>query len=217
MHTSQTYRSWEIWEELANALTHGIGLLLSVIGLIWMISLAAVTEDAWKLASSVVFGVSLILLYLSSTLYHSFRKPTTKQVLRTLDHCAIYVLIAGSYTPFVLVTLQGAWGWSLFATVWTLAFIGIIFKICFTGRFRLLSTLFYVSMGWLVLVAIQPLSQALPEGGLYWVMLGGALYTFGAVIYALKRPLFHHAFWHLCVMGGSFCHYLAILHYVILV
>lgn len=207
--------SWEVWEELANAWTHGFGLLLSLFGLAWIVSLALVTEDFWKITSSIVFGCSLILLYTSSTLYHSIRNPDTKRLLRTIDHCAIYVLIAGSYTPFLLITLKGPWGWSLFGVVWSLAAIGILFKIFYTGRFRLLSTLFYVGMGWLVLVAIEPLRANLVMEGCYLVLLGGLSYTLGAVIYALHWPRFHHAIWHLFVMGGSFCHYLAVLYYVI--
>ena len=202
-------------EELANSLTHGLGAVLSVAGLVLLVVFSCRFGDTWHVVSTAVFGSTLVLLYTSSTLYHSFRGNQIKQVLRKFDHAAIFLLIAGSYTPFVLVTLRGPWGWSLFGVVWGLAIIGVALKFWFAGRFRLGSTLIYIGMGWLVMVAIKPLLAALPSGGLQLLIAGGLCYTGGTGFYLWKRLPYHHALWHLFVLGGSACHWAAVFFYVV--
>ena len=202
-------------EELANRLTHGLGVIFSIAGLVLLVVFATLHGDAWHVVSTAIFGGTLVLLYASSTLYHSFGDEQRKRVLQKLDHAAIFLLIAGTYTPFVLVTLRGAWGWSLFGVVWSLAVIGVGLKLRFAGRFRFVSTLIYLGMGWLVMVAIKPLVAALPPGGLKLLMAGGLCYTGGAVFYLWKRLPYHHAVWHLFVLGGSACHWAAVFYYVI--
>ncbi len=202
-------------EELTNALTHGLGVVLSVAGLVLMVVYSALNGDAWHVTSTAIFGGSLIALYTASTLYHSFRSAELKQLLRKFDHAAIFLLIAGSYTPFLLVTLRGPWGWSLFGVVWSLAVVGVGLKFWFAGRFRLFSTLIYLGMGWLVIVAIKPMLLALPRAGLIWLVIGGASYSFGTVFYLAKHLPYHHAIWHLFVLGGSVCHWIAVFYYVV--
>jgi hemolysin III len=202
-------------EDLANALTHGIGLLLSVAALAWLVTASYRRGDGWHITATAVFGAALVLLYASSTLYHSLRGESQKRLLRKFDHAAIFILIAGTYTPFLLITLRGAWGWSLFGVVWTLALAGVAVKFWFTGRFQVTSTLLYVGMGWLMLVALQPLWRTLAPGGMWLLLGGGICYTGGTVFYLWKRLPFHHAFWHLFVLGGSACHVFAVGVYVI--
>ena len=156
-----------------------------------------------------------MLLYTASTLYHAARSPRAKKIFKTLDHSCIYLLIAGTYTPFTLVTLRGSWGWTLFGTVWGLSLFGIIFKIFFVYRFKILSTIVYLIMGWLAIVAIRPLASALSTGGLLWVVAGGFFYTFGVVFYLGQKIPFHHSIWHMFVLGGSACHFVAIMLYVL--
>ena len=201
--------------ELANTLTHGIGLALSVAGLVVLVLMAVAKGHLIHIVSCSVYGSSLVVLYLASTLYHSMKTPRVKQVFRILDHSAIFVLIAGSYTPFLLVNMRGAWGWSLFGVVWGLALIGIVIKIFFIQRLPALSVLLYVAMGWLVIVAIKPLLASLPPAGILLLVAGGISYTGGLVFYAWQRLPYHHAYWHLAVMGGSLCHYLAVVFFVI--
>jgi hemolysin III len=200
---------------MANRLTHGVGAALSVAGLILLIVYAARFGTAWHVVSTAIFGATLVLLYTSSTLYHSFSNERTRQLLQKFDHAAIFLLIAGTYTPFTLVTLRGPWGWSLFGVVWGLAVIGVSLKFWFAGRFRLGSTLIYLGMGWLVMVAIKPLLAALPSGGLQLLVAGGLCYTGGAVFYLWKRLPYQHAIWHLFVLGGSACHWAAIFLHVV--
>jgi hemolysin III len=198
-------------EEIANCLTHGLGLLLSIAGLVVLVTFAALRSDAWAVTSGAIFGVSLVVLYASSTLYHSLRATRPKHVARIVDHVAIFYLIAGTYTPFMLVNLRGPWGWSLFGVVWALAIGGTALKLFFTGRFRVLSTLIYLFMGWIVLVAIKPLVEALPRGSLIMLFAGGLAYSLGTVFYLWKRLPYHHAVWHLFVLAGSVCHFFAVL------
>jgi len=201
-------------EENANRLTHGLGVGLSVVGLVLMVIRAARLGDAWQVVSTTIFSATLLLLYSASTLYHSFQAEHRKALLQKFDHAAIFLLIAGSYTPFVLVTLRGPWGWTLFGVVWALAVMGVILKFWFAGRYRLASTLLYLGMGWLVLFALKPLMVALPAGGLHLLVAGGLCYTGGAVFYLWRRLPYHHAIWHLFVLGGSACHWLAVYRYV---
>jgi len=198
-------------EEIANCLTHGFGLLLSIAGLVVLVTFAALRSDAWAVTSGAIFGVSLVVLYASSTLYHSLWATRPKHVARVVDHMAIFYLIAGTYTPFMLVNLRGPWGWSLFGVVWALAIGGTVLKLFFTGRFRVLSTLIYLFMGWIVMVAIKPLAEALPRGSLIMLFAGGLAYSLGTVFYLWKRLPYHHAVWHLFVLAGSICHFFAVL------
>jgi hemolysin III len=197
-------------EELANVLTHGIGIVLSVAGLAVLVSLTSVRGDAWSVTATAIFGASLVLLYTASTLYHSFQGEHVKRLLRKFDHAAIFLLIAGTYTPFLLVSLRGPWGWSLFGVIWGLAAIGVAMKFWFTGRFKVLSTLIYLAMGWLVVVAARPMLRAVPAEGLWLLLAGGLCYTLGTAFYVWKRLPYHHAIWHLFVLGGSVCHFFAV-------
>ncbi|MEK6286585.1 MAG: hemolysin III family protein [Acidobacteriota bacterium] len=202
-------------EELANGITHGIGLALSVVGLVVLVVLSILRGDAWHIAGCTTFGVTLVLLYTASTLYHSFHTPRWKRILKILDHTAIYLLIAGTYTPFTLVNLRGFWGWTLFALVWSLSVFGILWKLFHVERFEIVSTLVYVAMGWLVLIAIKPVMAAVPLSGMIWLFAGGLFYTVGVLFFAWKRVPYNHAIWHVFVMAGSICHYFAVMFYVL--
>jgi len=201
-------------EEVASLLTHAVGVLLSVAGMGMMIWFS--DGDVLKIVASAVFGISLILLYASSTLYHFFTSPRWKAYFQKLDHACIYLLIAGSYTPVTLITLQGAAGWSLFGVVWALALLGVWIKLFLRGRKdHWISTALYLAMGWLILFALKPLTMALPAAGVWLLVAGGFSYSFGIIFYAWKRLPFNHAIWHLFVLGGSVCHLLAVILYVI--
>ena len=202
-------------EETLNAWTHGLGALFGLVGLVVLVVLASPGGDAWHIVSCSIYGVTLVLLFSSSTLYHSCRSERAKHICRIIDHASIYLLIAGTYTPFVLVTLRGAWGWSLFGVVWGLALAGIVFQIFFVDRFRLLQTLIYLLMGWLAVIAAKPLLARVPRPGLLWLLAGGLSYTVGAGFYLWKKLPYHHAVWHLFVLAGAVCHYFAILFYVL--
>ncbi|WP_376696404.1 PAQR family membrane homeostasis protein TrhA [Wenzhouxiangella sp. EGI_FJ10305] len=197
-------------EELLNALTHGLGAILSIGAGAVLITLAVIHAGAREIVSVSVFVASLVLLYTASTLYHAARHPVWKARLKILDHCAIFFLIAGTYTPFTIAALKGSWGWSLFGVIWGLAVIGVIFKVFFTGRFRKLSTATYVGMGWLVIVALVPLSQVVTPTAMLWLVLGGVLYTAGTLFYHVDRIPYAHAIWHLFVLAGSICHFVAV-------
>jgi hemolysin III len=200
-------------EELAHSITHGFGVVGSIAGLVLMVIFSAQYGTVWHVVSTAIFGATLVLLYMSSTLYHSFKGVRAKQILRKFDHAAIFLLIAGSYTPFLLVTLHGAW--ILFAVVWGLAAIGVGLKFWFAGRFRVVSTLIYIGMGWLVMLDFKSLTTSLPHDGLVWLFAGGLSYTGGTLFYLWKRLPYHHAIWHLFVLGGSTCHWMAIFFYVV--
>jgi hemolysin III len=200
-------------EEVASLLTHAAGVLIGSVALVVMLVLA--DGSPVKLVSAVVFGVSLVLLYASSTLYHFFTEPRWKARFQTLDHVCIYLLIAGSYTPFTLITLKGPWGWSLFAAVWSMALAGVLLKTLGKGRKdHWLSTALYLLMGWLVLFAIGPLARTLPFAGMAWLVAGGLAYTLGVVFFAWRSLPFNHAIWHLFVLAGSVCHVLAVCLFV---
>jgi hemolysin III len=202
-------------EEIANVLTHGFGLVASLGGGAVVITLAALMGDPWQLVSAIVFCTSLLLLYAASTIYHAVRDEFMKARLKVVDHCAIFVLIAGTYTPFTLVDLRGGWGWSLFGVVWGLAAAGVVFKLFCTGRLKVLSTLMYIGMGWLALVAIQPMLREVSTIALIWLVAGGLTYTIGTIFYHNKRIPYSHAIWHLFVLGGSTCHFIAVLSQVL--
>jgi len=202
-------------EEIANCVTHGLGLALSLAGLVALVVLAWPGGDTWLVASCGVYGASLVALYLASTLYHGARAPRAKQFLQALDHCGIYLLIAGTYTPFTLVTLRGPWGWTLFGLVWGLALAGILFRVIFGTRYRPVAVASYVMLGWLCVIAVKPILELVPLGALAWIAAGGLTYTAGVFFFAAKRIPHHHAIWHLFVLGGSICHYVAVLLYVL--
>ena len=197
-------------EEWVNTLTHGVGTLAALAGGTVLIILAALQGDPWKIVGASVFSLTLVLLYTASTLYHAVRTPVLKQRLKILDHAAIYLLIAGSYTPFTLVGLRGAWGWSLFGVVWGLAVGGVAFKLFFAGRFRLVSTAIYVAMGWMVLVAVGPMIRHLEPAVMLWLLAGGLAYTGGTFFYHNRRIAYSHAVWHGFVLAGSACHAVAV-------
>ncbi len=196
-------------EEIANAVTHGLGVLLSVGAGAVLITLAALLTDVWHVVGASVFVGSLVLLYSASTLYHAIPHANARRHLQTFDHCAIFVLIAGTYTPFLLTGLRGPWGWSLMAVIWALALVGVVFKLFFTGRFRGLSTAVYILMGWLVVVAFGPLRAALSPAALVWLFAGGIAYTAGTLFY-LSHRRYAHAVWHGFVLAGSVCHFAAV-------
>lgn len=201
--------------EKFNSISHLAGTALAAAGTTVLIVLAARLGDPWKIVSVSIYGATLLILYATSTLYHSIR-GRAKAVLRKFDHCAIYLLIAGSYTPFTLITLRGALGWSLFGTVWGLALLGIVQETWLARGARILSLLIYIMMGWLALIAIMPLISALTWQGFAWLAAGGLLYTAGIIFYATDDKLRHgHGVWHLFVLGGSACHYFTVLFYVV--
>jgi hemolysin III len=212
---SATGEVHSVREEFFNALTHGLGATAALAGGAVLITLAALFGDGWQLAGAIVFGICLLLLYLASTLYHAIQHPVAKARLKVFDHCAIYLLIAGTYTPFTLIGLRGPWGWGLFAAIWTLAVAGVVFKLFFTGRFKLLSTAIYIAMGWLVIVAIEPLLGALDAWTIGWLFGGGVFYTLGTVFYHRPSLPYSHAIWHLFVVAGSVCHYVAVMAQVV--
>ena len=209
---------YSIGEEIAHAATHGFGVVLAIVGLTVMVARATLYGNAWHVVGASIFGATLVLMYTASTLYHSIpaaQLPNTKKVLRIIDHSTIYFLIAGSYTPFTLVTLHGPWGWTLFGITWGLALVGVVFKIFATGRFEKLSLAIYLGMGWCIVLAIKPLFATLGTGGLLLLLLGGLSYTGGVAFYVLDHKKYFHAIWHAFVLGGSVLQYFAVLFYVI--
>lgn len=207
--------TFSIKEERLNTLTHGIGAVASLAAAVVLITFTALEGNAWQVVGASVFSAALVSLYVASTLYHGATQPKLKARLEVLDHSAIYALIAGTYTPFTLVTLHGPWGWSLFGVVWGLALMGVVFKLFFTGKFELISTLIYVVMGWLIVVAAQPLLAALSPWGMAWLVLGGLFYTVGTYFFLNKRLAYAHPVWHLFVLAGSICHFVAVWSQVV--
>ncbi len=197
-------------EELANTLTHAVGVFAALAGGATLVVLASLGGDVWRIVGTAVFAVALVALYAASTAYHAVRSAPVKRRLKVVDHCAIYLLIAGSYTPFLLNDLRGAWGWSLFGVIWGLAVAGMVFKLFFTGRFRLVSTLVYVLMGWLVLIAVVPMLRSMHPATLAWLLAGGIAYTAGTPFYHAVRMRYSHAVWHVFVLAGSACHAIAV-------
>ncbi len=213
-------RRWVLYfDEILNSITHGIGVLLSITGLVILVVIAATSKqgDAWQVVSFSVYGASLILMFTASTLYHSFRNKRIKAFLNIFDHVSIYILIAGTYTPFTLVSLRGPWGWTIFGVIWGLAIAGVVFKLFFyQNRLRLISALIYFFMGWIILIAIGPLVREVPTGGLYWLLAGGLVYSGGIIFYLrTTKNRFNHVIWHLFVLGGAICHFFAIYYYVL--
>ncbi|MEM7391927.1 MAG: hemolysin III family protein [Verrucomicrobiota bacterium] len=201
--------------ELANSITHGVACLLSIAGLVVLIVLAAKQGGARHVVACSIYGATLVFLYLASTLYHSVTKPKVKRFFQIIDHSAIYLLIAGSYTPFMLISVRGGWGWSVFGVVWTLALLGIVYKSLFMGRFKIFSVTLYLFMGWMSLMVLKPLLAVLPVGGVIWLAVGGVFYTVGVVFFVWESFPHHHAIWHLFVMAGSACHFFSVMFYVL--
>ncbi len=201
-------------EEILNAVTHGVGTAMAVVALVGML-LLYYDEGTWHVTSCIIYGISLILLYLASTLYHSFTNEKLKSIFKFIDHAAIYILIAGNYTPFTLIPLHGEVGWTIFGIVWSLAAAGIVFQIFCVKKFKLLGTLCYLAMGWFAVVMIRPLLGLLPIEAIYWMIAGGVFYTVGAVFYLVKKIPYNHAIWHLFVLAGSIAHFVAIFKFVL--
>ena len=206
-------REWTLGEEIAHALTHGLGLVASIVGFVILVVAAARTGDPWRIVGCAVYGTTLILLYTASTLYHALSRTRARRVFRVLDHSAIFLLIAGTYTPFTLVNLRGPWGWTLLGVVWGLAVLGVTTKSVFGTRWPILSTAIYIVMGWTVLVAVKPLLAHVPAAGVAWLVAGGVAYTGGVVFFAWERLRYSHAIWHLFVLAGSAFHFVAVLLY----
>ena len=202
-------------EEKLNVISHAIGLLLSISALVLLVVYASKEGSAWHIVSFSIYGASLIVLYSASTFYHYSRTPKLRHRLNVFDHAAIYVLIAGTYTPFTLVVLKGWVGWTIFGVSWGLALTGIILKLFFTGRYDKISTIAYVLMGWLIIFAIKPLVNNLPFEGLMWLLSGGIFYTIGALLYSIKKLNYNHAIFHIFVLLGSFSHFIAVFFYVL--
>lgn len=203
-----------IGEEIANSITHGLGAVLSTAALVILVVLASKRGDAWRIVSFSIYGATLILLYLSSTLYHSFVNPKVKNFFRILDHLAIYLLISGSYTPITLVSMRGAWGWTLFGLIWGMAIAGIIISIAFKEKLKPVMVLSYVVMGLLIVVAFKPMLLILPQKMIFCLFIGGVFYLLGIIFYLWKRLPYHHPIWHLFVLGGSISHFFGILFYL---
>jgi hemolysin III len=206
---------YTVGEEIAHVVTHGLGLVLSLAGLVVLVVYAGLRGDAWHVAGCAVFGVTLVLLYATSTLYHGIPSPRAKRVLRQLDHVAVYLLIAGTYTPLTLVNLRGGWGWTLLALVWSLAVLGIARQVVIPRRARRACVPLYLAMGWLIVIALEPLVRSVHSGGLLLLLLGGLAYTLGVVFYAWRRLPYNHAVWHVFVLAGSICHFSCVFGYVI--
>jgi hemolysin III len=203
-----------LFEEKLNAWSHGIGAALGIAGLVLLIVYSK-SETPWSLFSVIVYGISIIILFLASTFYHAVKGEKRKHYFRIIDHISIYVLIAGTYTPVLLITLPNSLGWTLFWTVWGIAAFGVILKLFFTGRFELFSTLLYLVMGWLIVFDFSNLSNALGGNGILWLFAGGLFYTVGILFYAIQKIPYNHVIWHVFVLGGAICHFFMIFGYVI--
>jgi len=201
-------------EEILHAITHGIGTALAVAGLVVLLVLAAQGSDAWRIVSFSIYGGSLILLYLASTLYHSFQNERLKRFFRGLDHLSIFLLIAGTYTPVTLISLRGGWGWTLFSLIWGFAACGIVYELLFLGRHKWITVTIYLAMGWLIIIAIKPMLTMAPIGLFWWILAGGLCYTGGVLFYVRKKMRYHHVLWHLFVLFGSACHFLGFFFYL---
>jgi hemolysin III len=210
-----TASQYTVEEERVHAVSHGVGVLLSAAGLAWMLDLSIGTADPWRIIASCVYGASLIGLFLASTLYHTFHASRWSHLFKLLDHCAIYLLVAGSYTPFLLVAMRTETGWWLLGAVWTLAVVGVLTKLRFRHRYPWLSLTGYLLMGWLILIALPEVAEAVGAGAMIWLVAGGVSYTVGALFYMAKRLPFNHAIWHLFVLTGAICHFLGVVWYVL--
>ncbi len=212
-----TIHEYSIGHEIANAVTHGIGGGLSIAGLSLLLTMAVLYGNVWHIVSSAIYGATLIILYLASTLYHGIYHTATKRIFKVIDHASIYLLIAGTYTPFTLVSLREhfEWGWTLFLIIWALAFIGVLLLLLFPGKYSGARVVVYILMGWLAIFVVKDIRVAIGMGGIYWLVAGGLSYTFGVIFYLWDSLPFNHAIWHLFVLSGSICHFFAILFYVL--
>lgn len=208
---SKNYRTLTLGEEIFNSITHGIGALLSIAALVVLVVFANLRGDAWHVVSFSIFGSTMVLLYLASTLYHSFTKKNIKNLFARFDHAAIFLLIAGTYTPFVLTTIRGALGWTLFGLVWGLAIAGVVIRSIYLTRFRKLMVGIYLAMGWMFLIAVVPIVQNLPTSSIVFLFLGGACYSIGVIFYAWRNLKYGHGIWHLFVLAGSIMHFFSVL------
>jgi hemolysin III len=215
MKNTEGIKCYSPMEEEINIISHAIGFILSIVALVLLMTHANLHGDVWHIVSFSIFGASLMMLYAASTFYHCAKKPEFRSRLKIMDHASIYVLIAGTYTPFTLVTLKGATGWMIFGISWGLALTGIILKLFFTGKYDLISTIMYILMGWVIVFAIKPLIRNLPLEGLLWLFAGGISYTVGAVLYSIEKIKLNHAIFHLFVLIGSFCHFMSVFFYVL--
>ncbi|MES9902877.1 MAG: hemolysin III family protein [Sedimenticola sp.] len=215
MQVSANTAKYSLGEEIAHTITHGLGALLSIAGLAILVAFSALYGDAWHITSCSIYGGTLILLYTASTLYHGIPLPKAKRILRQIDHAAIFILIAGTYTPFTLVSLRGSWGWTLFGLVWAIAIAGVVLELIIKQRYRRLSISLYLGLGWLVVIAIEPMLSTVATGGLVLLLIGGLFYSLGVIFYVWKSLAYHHAVWHLFVLAGSTSHFFAVLFYVI--
>lgn len=209
------WRTQSQGEEIANSITHGIGAMLGIAALVLLVVFAAKRGDAWRVVSFSVYGFTLILLYTMSTLYHAFTGEKVKKFFKIMDHSSIYFLIAGTYTPITLTVMRGAWGWTLFGIIWGLAIVGVLFKVFLINRFRILSVVIYVVMGWMIVIATKPMLMMVPKGMLMWLAIGGLCYTVGVIFYAWRTFPYHHAVWHLFVLGGSISHFFGFLLHIV--
>lgn len=206
------YRTLSLGEEIFNSITHGIGTLLSIAALVLLVVFASIKGNAWHIVSFSIFGASLVLLYLASTLYHSFTREKIKNLFARFDHAAIFLLIAGTYTPFVLTTLRGALGWTLFGIIWSLAIAGIVIRSIYLTRFRKLMVGIYLAMGWMFLMAVVPMVKQLPTSSMVFLFIGGGLYSIGVIFYSWRKLKYGHGIWHLFVLGGSIMHFFSVLY-----
>jgi len=207
---------YTLGEEIANSITHGIGAALSIAALVLLVVFASQHKDAWRIVSFSIYGTTLFVLYLASTLYHAFTNKKVKHFFRLMDHSCIFLLIAGTYTPPTLIVMRGSWGWTLFTLIWAMAVGGLIFEAINIGKYKFISVAIYVVMGWLAIVAIKPMLETLPPGMFKWFLIGGLFYTSGIIFYAWKKIPYNHAIWHLFVLGGSITHFFGILFYLAL-
>ncbi|WP_198675622.1 PAQR family membrane homeostasis protein TrhA [Aliidiomarina sanyensis] len=209
-------KKYTLLEEIAHSVSHGIGAVLGIVGLVVMVALSVQYGDIWMVVSTSIYGASVILLYTASTLYHAITNAKAKRVFQLMDHALIFILIAGTYTPFLLVNLRGPWGWTLFIIIWTIAILGVLLETMKKERVRWLSLTLYLSLGWMALVAMKPMLEMVPMTGLLWLLAGGLLYSLGVVFYVRKQMIFHHAIWHVFVLAASIAHFLAVIYGVIL-
>lgn len=215
MKKDKEIKHYSAAEERINILSHVLGFVLSVVALVLLVRHASINGDVWHVVSFSVFGVSLMILYAASTVYHSARNIQFRRKMRIVDHASIYILIAGTYTPFTLVTLNGFSGWMIFGITWGMAVVGIVLKLFYTGKYDAVSTLMYVFMGWIIVFAIEPLIDNLSSDGLFWLVAGGMAYTTGAILYSIKKIKFNHAIFHVFVLVGSFCHFVSVYFYIL--
>lgn len=210
-----TAKTYPPKEEKLNIISHGIGLLLSLPALVLLVVFSSLKGDVWHIVSFSIYGTSLVILYLASTLFHSSKKQHIRNKLNVFDHASIYLLIAGTYTPFLLVILRGPWGWTLFGIIWGMALTGIILKLFYTGRYNVVSAIAYIIMGWVIIIALKPLINNLETAGLWWLLAGGISYSVGVIFYLNKKIKYNHAIFHLFVLAGSICHFISVFWYVL--